>query len=69
MTAKLVLRDKEYEVKAGTTILYALLKLGIDMRVVRPMRDGELISLQEQLREGDRFVYHVIFRGEDMWWK
>ena len=53
MTAKLLLRDKEYEVKDGTTIVYALVKLGMDMRVVQAMRDGELISLQEQLEEGD----------------
>jgi sulfur carrier protein ThiS len=53
VTARLILRDKEYEVKEGTTILYALVKLGIDMRVVRPMRDGELISMQDQLRKGD----------------
>jgi sulfur carrier protein ThiS len=49
----LSLRDKEYEVAAGTTILYALVKLGIDMRVVQAMRDGELINLQEQIVEGD----------------
>ena len=53
MAAKLILRDKEYEIQAGTTILYALVKLGTDVRVVRPIRDGELISLQGQLREGD----------------
>ena len=53
MTARLILRDKEFEVKDGTTILYALVKLSIDMRVVQAMRDGELISLQEQLGEGD----------------
>ena len=53
MAAKLILRDRDYEVEAGTTIVYALLSLGIDVRIVRPVRDGELISLQEQLREGD----------------
>ncbi len=53
MVARLILRDKEYEVAAGTTILYALVKLGIDMRVIQAMRDGELIGLQEQLVEGD----------------
>ncbi len=53
MTAKLILRDIEYPVEAGTTILYALIKLGIDVRVVRPVRDGELVSLQEILEEGD----------------
>jgi sulfur carrier protein ThiS len=53
LVARLILRDKEYEVAAGTTILYALVKLGIDIRVVQAIRDGELIGLQEQLAEGD----------------
>ena len=53
MAARLILRDKEYKVAPGTTILYALVKLGIDMRVVQAMRDGELITLQEQIVEGD----------------
>lgn len=53
MPARLILRDKEYEVSSGTTILYALVKIGIDVRVVRPMRGGELIDLQEQLQDGD----------------
>lgn len=53
MPARLILRDKEYEVSSGTTIVYALVKLGIDVQVVRPMRDGELIDLQERLRDGD----------------
>ncbi len=53
MAATLILRDKEYDVAPGTTILYALIKLMIDIRVVRPMRDGELISMQEILQDGD----------------
>ena len=58
MCAKLILRNKEYEVPAGTTILYALVKLGIDVRVVRPVRNGELITLQEMLQDGD--VIHLV---------
>ena len=53
MTARLVLRNKEYEVQQGTTILFALIKLGVDVRVVRPMRDGELIDPETVLKEGD----------------
>lgn len=53
MAATLILHDKEYEVAPGTTILYALIKLKIDIRVIQPVRDGELISMQEILREGD----------------
>jgi sulfur carrier protein ThiS len=53
LTATLILRDKEFEVPDGTTILYALVKLGIDLTVIRPMREGELVAFQEQLRDGD----------------
>jgi sulfur carrier protein ThiS len=53
MAARLILGDREYEVKAGRTILYTLIQLRIDVRVVRPMRDGELIDMQEIIRDGD----------------
>ncbi len=58
MAATLILREKEYEVAPGTTILYSLIKLKIDMRVVRPVRDGELIRMQEILQDGD--VIHLV---------
>jgi sulfur carrier protein ThiS len=51
--ARLVLRNREFEVRPGITILYALIKLGIDVQVVRPMRDGQLIDLETVLEEGD----------------
>jgi sulfur carrier protein ThiS len=63
VSAKLILRGKEYEVEAGTTILYALVRLGIDIRVVRPMRDGELIGVQEPLRDGDVVQLVAIVSG------
>ncbi len=53
MTATLIFRDKEYAVQPGTTILYALIKLGIDVQIVRPMRDGKLVDLEEILRDGE----------------
>ena len=63
MPARLILRDKEYEVSSGTTIVYALVKLGIDVQVVRPMRDGELIGLQERLRDGDVITLVPLISG------
>jgi sulfur carrier protein ThiS len=53
MTARLILHDREYPAQPGTTILYALIKAGIDIRVVRPTRDGEIIDLHTIIREGD----------------
>ncbi len=53
MTAKLILRKKEYEIRHGMTIRAALKKLEIPPEAVLPTRDGELISEEEILREGD----------------
>jgi len=44
MSATLILRDQECEVEAGTTIFYALVKLGLVIRVMRPLRDGEFLN-------------------------
>ena len=61
--AKLVLRNKEFEVRPGTTILYALIKLGIDVRVVHPMRDGQLIDPETVVEEGDLIVLVPLVAG------
>ena len=53
MTAKLILRKKEYEIRYGMTIRSALKKLEIPPESVLPTRGGELISEEEILREGD----------------
>jgi sulfur carrier protein ThiS len=53
MTAKLILRKKEYEIRHGMTIRSALKKLEIPPESVLPTREGELISEEEILREGD----------------
>ena len=43
MPAKLVLRDKEYEVRTGMTLLDALKKSNIVPESVIATRDGEMI--------------------------
>ncbi len=50
---KIVLRDKEYEVRAGMTLHSALQKLGILPEGVLATRDGEMNTEDEILREGD----------------
>ena len=52
-TVKLILRGKEYEVKAGMTVSHALEKIGLDAQSVLATRDGELITDDEIVREGD----------------
>ena len=50
---KLVLRDREYEVRPGMTLLDALKKNNILSEGVLCTRDGELITDDEILRDGD----------------
>ena len=50
---KLVLRDKEYDVKPGMTLLSALEKSNILPESVIATRDGEMILEDEILKDGD----------------
>ena len=50
---KLILRNKEYEVKAGMTLLSALHKCGIVPESVIATRDGDMILEDEILKDGE----------------
>jgi len=63
MTVKLILRDKEYEVKSGTTVRHALEKIGVNSESVLATRDGELITDDEILREGDVIKLVAVISG------
>lgn len=62
-TAKLVLRDKEFEVKAGMTLLSALEKCSILPESVIATRDGEMILEDEILNEGDVVKLIAVISG------
>ena len=53
MAVKLILRDKEYEVRAGMTLLDALKKSNLVPESVIATRNGEMILEDEILKEGD----------------
>jgi sulfur carrier protein ThiS len=53
MTVKLILRDKEFEVKPGMTLLASLIKIDVLSESVIASRDGELILDDEILKSGD----------------
>ena len=53
MTAKLVLRKLEFEIKHGMTIRDALQKIGLEPDSVLITREGELITDDEILKEND----------------
>jgi sulfur carrier protein ThiS len=50
---KLILRDKEYELRAGMTLLSSLEKCGILSESVIATRQGELILEDEILKDGE----------------
>jgi sulfur carrier protein ThiS len=63
MSAKLVLRDKEYEVKPGMTLLDALKKSNIVPESVIATRNGEMITDDEVLRNGDVVKLIAVISG------
>ena len=63
MTVKLVLRDKQYEVKPGMTLLDSLKKVEILTESVIATRDGELILEDEILRDGEVIKLIAVISG------
>ncbi len=51
MTAKIILRKQEFEVKHGMTVRKALQKLGIEPDSVLATLNGELITDDEIIKE------------------
>jgi sulfur carrier protein ThiS len=52
MTVKLILRDKEYEVRPGMTLLASLQKISVLPEAVIATREGEMILEDEILKDG-----------------
>jgi sulfur carrier protein ThiS len=60
---KLILRNKEYEVKPGMTLLSALQKINIIPEGVIATRDGEMILDDEILKDGDVVKLVAVISG------
>jgi sulfur carrier protein ThiS len=60
---KLVLRNKEYEVKPGMTLLSALQKINILPESVIATREGEMILDDEILKDGDIVKLIAVISG------
>ncbi|MCL4268255.1 MAG: MoaD/ThiS family protein [Anaerolineales bacterium] len=63
MTVKLILRNKEYEVKAGMALLDALKKCNIVPESVIATRNGEMITDDEILNDGDVVKLVAVISG------
>jgi len=62
-TTIIILRDQKYEVKAGSTLLAALNKLEILAESVICVRDGELITEDTILRNGETIKLVSVISG------
>ena len=62
-TTTIILRDQKYEVKAGSTLLAALNKLEILPESVICVRDGELITEDTILRDGETIKLVSVISG------
>lgn len=60
---KLILRDKEYEVKPGMTLLSALQKINVVPESVIVTREGEMILEDEILKDGDVVKLIAVISG------
>ena len=63
MTVKLILRDKEFEVKPGMTLLDSLKKVDILPESVIATREGEMILEDEILKDGDVVKLIAVISG------
>ena len=60
---KLILRNKEYEVKPGMTLLSALQKINVIPESVIATRDGEMILDDEILKDEDVVKLVAVISG------
>jgi len=63
VTAKLVLRDQEFEVRHGMTLRHALAQINVSPESVLATRDGELITDDELLQDDDSIKLISVISG------
>lgn len=63
MPATLQLREETFEVRSGMTVRAAMQKVGIQPESVIPTRDGDLITEDEILKEGDHVRLVAVISG------
>jgi sulfur carrier protein ThiS len=63
MTVKLILREKQYEVRPGMTLLDSLRKSNIVPESVIATRDSEMILDDEILKDGEVITLVAVISG------
>jgi sulfur carrier protein len=63
MTARLIFRKKEHQIRHGMTIRSALQKLEIPPESVLPTREGKLVNEEDILEDGDVIKLVAVISG------
>ncbi|MDI6693801.1 MAG: MoaD/ThiS family protein [Anaerolineales bacterium] len=63
MSVKLTLRDKEFIVKPGMTLRDSLFKIDVLPETVLATRQGEMITEDEVLQDGDEIKLIAVISG------
>jgi sulfur carrier protein len=63
VTVKLILRDKEYDVKPGMNLLDSLRKINVVPESVIATREGEMILDDEILKDGEVVKLIAVISG------
>lgn len=63
MSVMLILRGQQYEVKPGMTLRHAILKIGQQPEAVLATREGEMITEDEILHEGEVIKLIAVISG------
>jgi sulfur carrier protein len=63
MAVKLTLRDKDYLVKPGMTLRHSLEKAGFLPEAILAVRNGELLTEEEILKDGDEIKLVAVISG------
>ena len=63
MSARIILRNNEYEIKHGMTVRSSLLKLNIEPDSVLITRNGELLTDDEIIQENDLIKLVPVISG------
>jgi len=68
MAVKLTFREKEFEVRPGMTLRDSLSKINIQPEAVLAIRDGEMITDEEILKEGQVIRLISVISGGCIGW-
>lgn len=63
MPVKLILRNQEFEVKAGMTLRHCLLKIGVQPEAVLAILDGQMITEEVILQDGQVVKLIAVISG------